>query len=407
MIEIKYEEHEIALNLYETIKNVILSKKGNPSFNYTKEQHHLYEETEHPGISKDYYNESGMVEYINIQGETIILQISRWHPHKHNGYSGLNSWPCLTASIYQKNGEEKKAVWELKVKIGTMTYKAEATSLEIPQNLFKEKTEENTTSENVVNDKLLKPNLLEARKSIEEDYDRVLEEKENLLRERKLAIEKAIKNVRDSYAKRLEECDKRLEKSQAKRNDYNDLILKYSTFDENLIGNAIQELIRIIEGLSYEFQVAPHKIKVLRHGIWGGQGYEEELLRKVKVVINVEKKKAEYQKPWDNESEVLDLVNRGDAILLSEGFGNDKKISFYTIDKGNLACSVNYGRFDYIKDFIDYVIEYRFQNEIEQFTIDDALTCIQEFIKQNRARIMENYITRINDNISMLIRQKN
>ena len=45
MIEIKYEENEKVDNLYNEIKNIILSKKDNQSFKYNFKQHHLYEES--------------------------------------------------------------------------------------------------------------------------------------------------------------------------------------------------------------------------------------------------------------------------------------------------------------------------------------------------------------------------
>lgn len=81
MIEIKYEEKEKINNLYNEIKGILLTKKDNDSFNYEHHQHHLYEESDHPGISKNYFNENGSVEFENINGEKICIEISRWHPH--------------------------------------------------------------------------------------------------------------------------------------------------------------------------------------------------------------------------------------------------------------------------------------------------------------------------------------
>jgi len=100
MIEIKNIESEKAEALYKEIKDIILDKKDKKSFNYNHKQHHLYEASEIPGISKNYYNEDGSVEFTNINGKIIRLEIHRWHPHKHNGWSGLNGCPCLNATIY-------------------------------------------------------------------------------------------------------------------------------------------------------------------------------------------------------------------------------------------------------------------------------------------------------------------
>ena len=139
MIEIEYKEKEKVDSLYNEVKNIILTKKDNQSFDYKHKQHHLYEESEYPGISKNYYNESGSVEFENINGKIIGLEIYRWHPHKHNGCSGLNGNPCLTAVIYTIENEEKQVLWELNVKSGTLYYKAEVSSLEIPNDILQEK----------------------------------------------------------------------------------------------------------------------------------------------------------------------------------------------------------------------------------------------------------------------------
>ena len=139
MIEIKYEEKNEVDNLYNKVKEIILSKKDNKSFEYNHKQHYLYAESKCPGISKNYYNERGAVEFENINGKIIRLEIYRYHPHMHNGCNGLNGNPCLSAIIYEIEGEEKQVLWELDVESGTLYYKAMVSSLEIPYNILQEK----------------------------------------------------------------------------------------------------------------------------------------------------------------------------------------------------------------------------------------------------------------------------
>lgn len=94
MIELKSDKKESdfekATNFYNEIKELILSKSNNEHFHYEKKQHHLYEEADSPDVSKDYYNENGSVEFENNNNEIIGIAIERWHPHQHNGFSGLN-----------------------------------------------------------------------------------------------------------------------------------------------------------------------------------------------------------------------------------------------------------------------------------------------------------------------------
>lgn len=138
MIEIKYEEREKVDKLYEEIKELIMSNEDNETFNYNKHQHVLYEESKYPGISKKFYNETGSVEFKNTNGIDVFIEIRRFHPHQHNGCSGLNGMPCKTAKISIDNNGVKEIIWQLEITSGTMYYKAKVTSLEIPYDILKQ-----------------------------------------------------------------------------------------------------------------------------------------------------------------------------------------------------------------------------------------------------------------------------
>lgn len=129
MIEIEKNQADV---LYSKVKNMILEKKSLPGYNYEKKQHHLYEEDASKEVREKFYNESGSLEILTESGETVVIEINRWHVHQHNGWSGLNGNPCLSTIIYIKKDNEKKILWELKVGSGTMHYEAWATNIEIP-----------------------------------------------------------------------------------------------------------------------------------------------------------------------------------------------------------------------------------------------------------------------------------
>lgn len=404
MIELGIDDRKKVENLYNEIKNIIISKKNNPSFNYEKHQHHLYEEAECPGISKGYYNESGSVQFENVNEDLIIIEISRYHPHKHNGCSGLNSCPCLFVEIYTMKGDEKQILWELEGVAGTMYYKAKVTSLEIPEDILKEKSEkvEEIQKPSQEINHLEKKSILDELNKATDGYITANNEKEKILLERKARIDKATEEITQSYAERLEQCDKDIMIAKAEINSYDNLFNKYSTFEDNLVGIAIQQVINIVEGLSFQYQTALHNVMALQHGVWGGQGYETSTLRKVKLVINSHRKQNEYTTPLDGEGEITQLVNDGEAILLCElkrYMQDDHKINFYTSENGQISCNVNFGRFEYIKDFIDFTIKYRFQNNIEDFTKEDMITCIQGFVSTYNDIIIQNYTARINTRV--------
>ena len=112
MIEIKSEQ---ASALYKAIKDIILAKENESEYQYNKKYHNLYEKEASRELQENFYNENGSVEIQNILGETIVIEINRWHPHKHNGWSGLNSTPCRSAIIYIRDGDEKKKLYQKEI----------------------------------------------------------------------------------------------------------------------------------------------------------------------------------------------------------------------------------------------------------------------------------------------------
>lgn len=399
MIEIKYEEKETADKLYNEIKNIILSKKDNETYDYNHKQHHLYEEREYPGISKNYYNERGSVEFENINGQTIKLQIIRSHPHKHNGWSGLNGIPCISATIYVKKNKEEIILWELRVKSGTLYYKAEVSNIEIPYSILQEKKQ----NSNVIVDTINEPEIEKEETNVEPQETRILfdeieylydrykstnDYKKELLSQREKDIENARMKILNAYSQNLELNEKNITTLKKELNDFNKLVEKYSTFDLELIGNILQQLISVTESEEYLYKQVSQTYKKSVHGVM--DSWDED----VKTTINIIIKKDNYDSTTQEKSEIHKLVENGDALLLSEQETNDKKdkqITFYTLTDGRIASNLNFGKFCYVKDFIDYVIQYRFQNNIDKINEKDMLLLLQKYIIQHKDEIIKNY----------------
>lgn len=410
MIEIKIEESDKICNLYNTIKNTILSKKDNPSFKYEHEQHHLYEEREYPGISKGYYNEYGHVEFENTNGQIIRLEINRWHPHMHNGCSGLNGNPCLVAGIYMLDNEEKIELWKLNVKSGTLYFKAEVSSLDIPYEILQEKqvlVEEEPQEEiEEIVEELPIPEMkpLETRILFEEinnlynQYKIMEQKKEKLLSQRQKKIEEMTEKIMKSYSQKIDKNNEDITASKKELNDFNLLFMKYSTFYIDLVGNTLQQLISIIESEEYLYTKVIHQFKKRIHGVV--DSWYEDMETTVKMVVKQDQLMDSYDSSYQTESKIDDLVKNGDALVLSEqDIHNDdnKKITFYTSQDGQVICHVDFGKFDYIKEFIDSIIQYRFQNDIVEFTEKDMLSFMSTFIMEHQDSIVENYGLKLKD----------
>lgn len=411
MIEIvRYEEHEKVANLYNEVKNIILSKKDNKNFYYNHKQHHLYEESECPGISKDYYNESGSVEFENVNGKMIRLEIRRWHPHKHNGCSGLGGTPCLTAVIYTMENEKKHVLWELNAKPGTLYYKAEVSSLEIPYDILKEKQNIN---ENAVmgmkedeiegQSQIIEPQetriLFDEIMNLYNKYKSAEKNREELLLERKKEIDEATEKIIESYSIKLTQNDDDITSIKKELNNFDKFFAKYSTFDMDLVGKAIQQLISVVESEEYLYELVIHEFKKREYGVM--DSWDTCIQTKVRIVVRKDKFMNCYDSSCKSESKINELVKNGDALLLSEQY-NNKKITFYTSQDGQVLCHFDFGRFDYIKEFIDSIVQYRFQNNMVEFTEKDMLSFMKNFVIGHEDIIMKNYNSRIKEKLLSL-----
>ena len=127
MIEI---EKETGTLLYEKVKKIVLEHQNGANCYYNKEQHHLYENVGWE-VEKNFYNENGKVQFMNIDGDLVEIEINRWHNHQHNGYSGLCGAPCYESTIYLIK-EERQKVWELKICCGTLHYDGSVSDLQLP-----------------------------------------------------------------------------------------------------------------------------------------------------------------------------------------------------------------------------------------------------------------------------------
>lgn len=66
------------------------------------------------------------------------------------------------------------------------------------------------------------------------------------------------------------------------------------------------------------------------------------------------------------------LRNAGEKVLiLNEKEMSSENITFFTLDKRLLKSNIDFSDFPYIEDFIISLVEYRFENEIEEIPYSD------------------------------------
>lgn len=406
MIEIQHEESG---KFYNIIKNIVLSKKDKKSFMYKFHQHHLYEESEKLGISKHFYNEWGEVKFTNINGQIIKLEFDRWYPHQHNGYSGLNCNPCQNAKISIIQNNEEKVLWELKVVSGTLYFKAEVSSLEIPYDFLWEqqlqrlpfnapkmlvmKAENKIPETRILFDEIV--NLHDKYKASQQTY-------ENLLCKRNKEIQLAAAKIVLSYESEITKCNEDITAAGKELNDFDKLFEKYSTFDIDLIGKAIQQIISVVENEEYVYEKVTHKYKRIERGAIGDicwEDYED----KVKIIVRKDKLEKCYNSLYKHTDIIKELVQDGFAIVLCEKHFLEKNITFYTSKDGNVSCHIDFGKFSYVKEFVDDLVQYRFKNNLVKINGKDILIFMKNFITEHENMIKNIYISKYGSNVKKKI----
>lgn len=393
MIEIPFEERQIITDLYDTIKNIVLSKKDNSTYTYHHKQHHLYEESDYPGISKNYYNESGEVTFINSNNQQVKLTFSRWHPHKHNGYSGLNGNPILEATITI----DDEVYWNLDVKSGTLYYKALVSSTDIPIDLLKEiEIKEDTPKEEVEciePVRQVKPNI--DVNDIKDKYTNNKKAKEDLLIQIKQEIETATNEIINRHAKEVKDIEDDINNSKKELDNLDELINKYSTFDIDLIGSLLQKLISFMENSDYVYQESKYTFKRIVHGPI--DSWDEEDSKKIFIIVLKSRQRSIY-----TEEELNNLIKNGECLVLvkQDIYSAKKDITFYTSKDGDITSNISFNNFDYIKEFIDTVIRHRYDNE--EYSIDDLNNILKEFLMNNKSSVISKIDTKLDEKILKL-----
>ena len=407
MLTLGIQDKKKVEDLYEKIRSFILSNKGKPKYSYDKHQHHLQEESFHPGISENVYNEEGSFEFENTDGKTIYVRIHRSHPHQHNSWSGLSLTPCLLAQIYAVNSDEKELLWSLNVSTGTLRWSAELTSLEIPKEVLN--LESSTSLNDIQNeihledDKSLVDELTEAYKR----YCLATTKKETTLTEKDKKIKEAIKKVIEevtqeitsNYKDIIDKCDSEINATKTEVEQYDSLITKYSTFDKDLIGEAIAYVLSVLNCKDYKYNKVESTYPITCYDPFDDP-YFSDTTEFVNIVVDSSKYLKHYYNDEPDKSAIDKLVKSGDAIHLINI--NDpypmyfkkpeKSIAFLTSKNGEISFNVELDSFEYIKDFIMELVQYRFQRKLNKLTKDDINICIEEFIKKSRKIEIQNRI---------------
>lgn len=246
--------------------------------------------------------------------------------------------------------------------------------------------------------------LFEILDSTRNKYLLSQEEEKVIYRKMNEELEQATQRIRLSYQEKINTSKNNCQSLKKELANYKKLLEKYSTFDSKMIGNIIAQLVSIIEGEEYSYQEATHKTYKYESTVFGSESFRTN--KKLLMIVKGNEKYASYYDYNEQNNVVYKLVKSGQAIVLSESeFDYDKKIVLYTCNEGSVESLIDFNKLSYVKEFVNLVIQYRYEKHLENISEKELLNIVSQFILSKKELIEENYKKRAIEKQEQLIQK--
>lgn len=158
---------------------------------------------------------------------------------------------------------------------------------------------------------------------------------------------------------------------------------KYSKFNLEDISNILASLMSIYERENF-------LVRYLSYQVVGA------LFNDVLLIIKQKKYDSILSNAQIQERYINSLIKNRFAIKIIDGFSKSKfptEISFYEADSmGRINQKVNFRNFAYVQNFIEYVINYRIENGLDEISFDTLEMLKNDFIYCNLEKIKDYHI---------------
>lgn len=237
-----------------------------------------------------------------------------------------------------------------------------------------------------------------------EKYSSSQMEEKTLLKQMKEEISKTEAEIKSAYQERINLAKNNSSFLKKEWEHYKKQLEKYSTFDSKIIGNILEKMISLIEGEEYSFQKASHDTYEYETTVFGSECFNVN--KKLLMIVKGNQKQAHYYDYSAEENVVKRLISKHNAILLTDNTHSyDKSIKFCTFNDGKVISLIDFNNFSYIKEFIDVVVQHRFDNSLDKITEIELLELMRQFVLDKKELIESNYKKRAIENQEMLNKQ--
>lgn len=214
----------------------------------------------------------------------------------------------------------------------------------------------------------------------------LLEGIKDLKKSREQEIKEAIQRIEDKYANLNKEYVSEFNIASVQVYDYCKSIENYSVLNRRDISIVLSELISVFEGKNYVSEDLSYHVDgdspSARWNIF--MIMPQDIIEKIKSF------------PILHERYINHLLKKGLAIKLCGDWSSlmPNKVSFYKTDEmGRINQNINFKGFTYVKNFIDYVINFRMDNQIDEISFEELEKLKEEFILMNIDYIEDKYKT--------------
>ena len=200
------------------------------------------------------------------------------------------------------------------------------------------------------------------------------------------------RRIKDKHLPKIQAAHDEIESCNQKIDEYCKKVEEYSTFDDQVIGEVLSSIISAFEGKVYFYQDACYYTSQTEYYFF--EKREFDVCKQVKIVVAESDRHTQYDDQSLGLRSINRLADRSLVLVLDEDIDPlSDKITFYQSNpvNHNLIQKVNFGKFSYVKDFIDYVISYLMKNNLKEINKEQLDKIKVNFLVFNEEEIDSRY----------------